>query len=164
MKKSIIISSIIPIIIYSAFSLVVDGNFTNIPQIATLALGNIFIILGVLSMFTAYFSTSLTLKDSLQMDHRHHPMTAWFLAICLPFIIFLGVVNYGFLQFVDILGIGGIVLGGIYGIMTLIMVHKAKKYGDRKPEFSTISNWAISTAITLLFIAGIVWTIMEVVG
>ncbi len=162
MKKSIIISSIIPIIIYSAFSLVVDSNFANVPQIATLALGNIFIILGVLSMFTAYFSTSLTLKDSFQMDHGHHPIIAWFLAICLPYITFLAVVNYGVLHFIDILSIGGIALGGVYGIMTLIMVHKAKKYGDRRPEFSNINNWAINISITLLFIAGIIWTIIQV--
>ncbi|MEK6919298.1 MAG: aromatic amino acid transport family protein [Nanoarchaeota archaeon] len=162
MKKSIIISSIIPILVYTAFSLVVDSSFTNIPQIATLALGKIFIVLGILSMFTAYFSTSLTLKDSFQIDHGHHPVLAWFFAICLPFIIFLLVVNYGFLQFVDILSIGGVVLGGIYGIMTLIMVHKAKKYGDRKPEFTIMNNWAISASIALIFLAGIIWTIIQV--
>ncbi len=163
MKRSIIISSLIPIIIYTVFSLVVDGSFTNVPQVATLALGRIFIILGVLSMFTAYFSTSLTLKDSLQIDHGQHPIIAWFLSICLPYLVFLLVVNYEFLHFVDILGIGGIALGGVYGIMTLIMVHKAKKYGDRRPEFSNISNWAIRASIALLFLAGIIWTIMEVV-
>ncbi|MBS3074462.1 amino acid permease [Candidatus Pacearchaeota archaeon] len=163
MKRSIIISSLIPIIVYAAFSLVVVGSFSNIPQIATLALGKLFIILGVLSMFTAYFSTSLTLKDSFQMDHGLHGIIAWFFAICLPYVIFLAIVNYGFLQFVDVLGIGGIVLGGFYVIMTLTMVHKAKIHGDRKPEFSTVSNWAISTAITLIFLAGIVWTIMQVV-
>jgi len=162
MKKVVIISSIIPIVVYILFSSVVVGSFSDIPQIATLALGKIFIILGILTMFTAYFSTALTLKDSFQIDYGLHGAISWLLAICLPYLAFLVVYYYKLLGFVDILGIGGAVLGGFYAIITLMMLYKAKKYGDRKPEFSTISNWAISASLILIFAAGIIWTLVQI--
>jgi hypothetical protein len=53
------------------------------------------------------------------------------------------------------LGIGGAISGGVAGILILLMNIKAKKKGERKPEYSIPINWFIIGALALIFLIGI---------
>ena len=60
------------------------------------------------------------------------------------------------LDFVTVLGIGGVISGGIVGILSLVMNMKAKTLGKRKPEYSIPINWPIIVIISVILLAGMV--------
>jgi len=62
---------------------------------------------------------------------------------------------FDYFSFTRILSIGGVVSGGLIGVLVLFMVKKAKKKGNRKPEYSIPVNWWIIGLLSLIFILGI---------
>jgi len=154
MKKAIIISALIPIVLYAVFTLVVVGvKGVNTPEIATIALGRPFILLGVLTIFTAYFGLTMALRDIYRFDLNYSKFKSWFLACFIPFIIFLVVYFFDLAGFVDIIGFTGAIFGTINGIMILLMVKRARKKGKRNPEYvMRLPPWIIW--ILMLFLVG----------
>ena len=157
MKKVIFYGVMIPLIIYIIFSLVVVGNFgINVPEIATLALGRFFSILGVVTMFTAFFALTLALRDMFRFDFNLGRFGGWILAVFIPLALFFAVYFFNFAGFITILSLAGIVSGGLTGILILLMNLKAKKSGDRKPEYYLGINWMIILILSLIFILAVV--------
>ena len=72
-----------------------------------------------------------------------------------PLVLYLFFTFFNLVDFIKILGIGGVVSGGLTGILILLMNLKAKKEGTRKPEFSISINWLIIGILSLIFLAGI---------
>jgi len=157
LKKTVVIGSLIPIIVYIIFTLVVVGSFVQIPEVSTLALGKIFVFLGIITMFTAYFSISIAIRDMYRFDFGLSRTKSWFLANAAPFILFLLIQIFGLASFIQILNMGGIVAGGLTAITVLLMNYKAKKFGNRNPEYEIKINWLIIILLSLLFIAGVVF-------
>jgi amino acid permease len=156
-RKVMVTGTIVSIIFYSLFALVVVG-FKGIetPAIATLALGSIFIILGIFTMFTSYLASGNALRESFQFDERYSKKMSWFLATIVPIGLFLLTQLTDFFSFTRILSIGGVVSGGIIAILILLMVKKAKKKGNRKPEYSVNANWVVIGLLVLVFLFGVV--------
>jgi hypothetical protein len=50
------------------------------------------------------------------------------------------------------------------GILIVLMFNRAKKKGDRKSEFKIKSNKFISTILIILFLIGMIYTILEFIG
>jgi len=163
MKSVIIWSSIIPIIFYLVFSFVVVGSFDIIPEIATLALGKVFVFLGILTVFTSSFSISIIIKDAFILDMGLSKRLSWFLSIIVPYLLFLIIVYFGWFGFVSLLGLGGSITGGLLVILVLIMNKNAKSTGKRKPEFKVKINWLIITILSLIFLAGMVYSLVKFV-
>ncbi len=162
MKKALIIGTLIPIIFYILFAFVVVGfKGLETPQIATLALGPVFILLGIFTMFTSYLSLGNALKQNFMYDERMRKKTAWFLTAIIPIGIFLITRFFDYFSFTRILSIGGVVSGGLIGISVLMMVKNAKKKGNRKPEYSVPINWFIIGLLSLIFIFGV---LKEIIG
>jgi hypothetical protein len=63
-------------------------------------------------------------------------------------------------DFAKILGIGGVISGGLTGILIMLIHMKAKKKGNRKPEFSVPMNWFIFGILSLVFLAGILFELL----
>ncbi len=157
MKKILIFGSLIPIIFYSLFSFVVVGfKGSETPEVATLALGTIFIFLGIFSMSNAYLALGNALQDHLLYDDYDKKKKAWFLSAIVPIFLFLFIKMFNYFSFTKILSIGGAVAGGLMGILILLMAKKSKRKGNRKPEFSMKINWFIIALLSLIFIFGIV--------
>lgn len=157
MKKTIAWGILIPFIVYFLFSLVVVGSLgKNTPEIATLALGRGFAILGVLTMFTAFFTQSIAIRDMFRFDFKLGRFRGWFIAMFIPLILFLLIYFSQFANFVKILSIAGVISGGGTGILVLLMNLRAKKLGNRKPEYSVKLGWLIAILISIIFIAGII--------
>jgi len=56
---------------YSLFALVIVGfKGTQTPEIATLALGVVFIFLGIFTMFTSWLALGNALEESFMFDER----------------------------------------------------------------------------------------------
>lgn len=164
LKPAIILGAVISIIFYSAFAFIITGyQGLNTPEVATLALGKIFIVLGIFTMFTSYVSLGNALQDYFQYDEKIKRKKSWFLSSILPIILFV-MIQLGaskFFSFTRILSIGGVISGGIIAIISILMVRKAKKYGNRKPEYSLPANWFIFGTLILIFLLGIIFEIIK---
>ena len=160
-KKAVILGSLIPIALYLIFSFVVVGSFSNIPEIATLTLGKLFIVLGIFVIFTVTFYQSTILKDAYKLDLRFRKWKAWALTIIIPYILFLIVVGFDILGFIEIVGLAGAISGGILGILIMLSVKKAKQHGKRTPEYEIHSSWIVIGLLSLIFIAGIIYSIIQ---
>jgi len=157
MKKVLIFGTLISVIFYSLFTLVVVG-FKGIatPEIATLALGTVFVFLGIFTMFTSWFALGNALEENFMFDERMRKKKAWVLTSFMPILIFLIIRFFEFFSFTHILSIGGVFSGGLVAILILLMIKKAKKKGSRKPEYSMPVNWFIIWFLILIFVLGVV--------
>jgi amino acid permease len=156
MKKVVLWGIAIPFFVYLIFMLIMVGNFgVNVPEIAVLALGRFFSILGVLTMFTAFFTLTLAIRDMFRFDFNMGRFKGWLLAVLIPLVLFLIIFFAELASFVQILSISGIVSGGLAGILILLMNRKAKKMGNRKPEYAIPINWWIIIVMSAIFIAAV---------
>ena len=145
MKKSLFLGSFIPLLFYLFFTFIVIGyKGVETPEIATFALGAIFVLLGVFTMLNAYLSLGNALMNNFVFDNRMGKFKGWFLAVVLPVFIFIIIKLSGIFSFTKVLSIGGVISGGLTGILVLLMVKRAKKKGNRKPEYKMpkrVDNW-----------------------
>ncbi|MBS3072809.1 hypothetical protein J4477_03185 [Candidatus Pacearchaeota archaeon] len=156
MKKAIFFGAFIPIIVYILFSFIFVATLgKNVPEVATLAFGRIVLLLGVFTMLTSYFVLSFALKDMFRFDFKYSRKTSFFLYAVVPLIIFIVLYYLNLLKFVSILGIAGVVSAGITGVLVVLMNLKAKKEGNRKPEYSIKINKPIIIGIIIVFLLGV---------
>ena len=162
LKKIITLGTIISILFYTLFTLIVVGFMgQSTPEVATLALGKIFVVLGIFTMFTSYLSLGNSLEDDFIFDEHFRRRNAWFLASMVPIFIFIILQLFNFFSFTRILSIGGVVSGGLAIILILIMNKNAKKKNERKPEYSIKINKFIIALLSLLFLTGIVVELLK---
>lgn len=163
MKRAVLTGSIIPIVVYVVFALVVVGvTGLATTEIATIGLGqkigsymtvfgNLF---AVFAMGTSFLTIGLTLKEFLQFDFKIKKHLAWLLAVAVPLIIFL----IGERDFIEVMGVAGSLTFGITGIVVVLSYWKAKKIGDRQPEFSLPKFKIAGSLLILMFAFGIGYT------
>lgn len=172
LKTVLLLGIIIPIIIYLMFTLVVVGSIglqgfemlKDNERIATIALGEIihpklFIIanvFAVFAMFTSFIAVGFALKEMFMYDYAVPQKYAWAITCIVPLIIALS----GFTNFIQAINVSGVVAGGIDAILILLMFHKAKKIGNRKPEYTVWGHPVLSILIGLIFIAGAAFLIL----
>lgn len=157
LKKVISLGTIISIIFYILFTLIVVGFMgLGTPEVATLALGKIFVIMGILTMFTSYLSLGNSLEDDFLFDEHYKKKKSWILSSMLPIIVFLVIQMFDFFSFTQILSIGGVVSGGMASILILIMNKRSKETNERKPEYSIRINKLIIILLSLIFVLGVI--------
>jgi tyrosine-specific transport protein len=163
MKKAIIIGSLIPLVVYALFVIVVLGLYgQNVSEIATISLGKLVTLLGIFTMFTAFLALNLALQDTYRFDFELKSKTAWLLSTFLPLLAFVLIKIFNFAGFIKILSLGGTISGGAMGIAILLIHEKLKSLKlrrkmERKPEFRFNIYPAIKVLIAILFIVGIVY-------
>ena len=74
--------------------------------------------------------------------------------------LYLLVSFFNIADFVKVLGVGGVVAGGLTGILILFMNKKAKKVGDRKPEYKMKLPWIVVWLFSLIFVFGILFELL----
>lgn len=159
-KKAVIAAVIFAAIIYSAFAAIVVGTQGNsTPEIATFALGKIFVLLGILTMFNVYLSLSNVLIDAFKLDYEKPKKIAWLSVAIPPLLIFLFLNILKKASFISILSVGGTITGTLTVIIILIITGKAKKKPQRKPEYSIPYSKTLAIAISLVLIIAAAWQI-----
>lgn len=162
MKRSIVITYILCFFIYALFAALVLGfKGPETPQIATLAIGKPFILLGMITMFTSYLALTIALIDTLKFDLKISKNKAWLYANSIPLILFIILSIFDIAQFTKVLGIGGAISGGLTAILILFIIKKAKEQGDRKPEYSIPYSKTLTWILIALFSTG---TILEIIN
>lgn len=172
MKKAIIIGSTIPIILYIVFAFIVVGASSKVTDGAILGLSEVLghkifllgIIFGILTMATSFIAVALALKEVYMFDFKLKPFTSSTIACIIPLIlalimIFSNIKN-AFFRILDIAGSFGVSLSAI---LIILIYFKAKKYGDRKPEYS-INNKFVGIILIVMFILGLLYKILELTG
>ncbi|MFO8016651.1 MAG: aromatic amino acid transport family protein [Candidatus Woesearchaeota archaeon] len=166
MKKAVFAGMAIPIILNLVFSFVIVGavglsRFNSMApndRIATIALGEVVMpslfvianIFAVFAMFTSFIAVAFALKEMFIYDYNIDRRLSWALTCFIPLFIALS----GLTTFVEALGVVGVVAGGIDSILIVLMFHRAKSMGNRKPEYSVTGHPLLSTLIIGLFITG----------
>lgn len=157
LKKSIIIGTLIPIVFYTLFTLMILGFAgANTPEIATIALGKIPSLLAIFTMFTACVALSNAIRDVYRLDLKLKYNYAFLLSVPFAFFMFLIFYIFNLVTFIKALEIGGAVSGGLTGIMTILTALKAKKKSERKPEYSIKIPTFLIVLLMLIYLAGII--------
>ena len=153
MKKSIWIANLVALVCYIIFTFIVLGAKGLLtPQIATLALGKPFVLLGIITMFTAYLSISIALTDMFAFDFRRTRTKSWLYTISVPILIFLSLEFFQSADFIKIINLGGILSGGLAAILIMLMVKNAKIHGKRKPEYEIPYSHILTIILIIIFI------------
>ena len=168
LKKAIIIGSLIPLLVYILFTLATIGiTGLNTTEVATIGLGSLLgkhiLIFGSLfaafAMFTSSLTLSLAMKEIFMYDYKIKPVSSWALTIFIPLAIFIS----GARSFVNILGITGALIGSIDCILIVLMFWRAKKLGDRTPEYNLGKKQIIGFLLILIFLIGMLSKILELI-
>lgn len=141
MKKVIIVGVVISILLTAAFGFIIAGitggattdeALSGLQGILSPPIITAGIIFGLLSIATSLLVIGINLKETFLYDYKiKSNLIAWFLALGVPFLIFL----FGLHGFIKVISIAGGVFGGLGGILIVLMFLKAKKAGVRKPEY-----------------------------
>ena len=141
LKRAILWGTLIPALLYLVFTLAVvgvSGQLTSQEAFSGLAffLGQKIIIIGsifaVLSVSTSFLGLGLALRESFQYDFQLTRFKSWLIVVIPPYVLFL----LGIRDFIGIIGlVGGLALS-VEGIFLLFLYMKARKKGDRVPEYS----------------------------
>jgi len=173
MKKALILGSIIPLVLYFIFSVIVIGlvgleNFDLLEanqRIATIALsiyGNPLLglfanIFAVFSMLTTYLTLGVALKEVYNYDYKINHNLAFVMTISVPLFLALAQIT----SFIAALAITGSIAGGLEGILIVLAYWKAKKKGNRKPEYTINIPRAIGVLLITLFTIGIAYQLWQ---
>ena len=174
-KKAIVWGSLIPLIVYVLFTFIVVGVVSpeKMTDDAIIGFGNALghkvllfgLIFGMLTMATSFIAVGLALKEMYNFDFKCSNDLSTFLACFVPLVISVALilikVDHAFFKVIDITGI---VSGGVAGILIILMVWKAKKLGERKPEYSVHSKKIFDILLILMFLAGMVYESLKIIG
>jgi len=166
-KKSLGLGILIPALIYIIFCFSVvgvsgsDTSETAIIGLASFTNGKILLIggiFGILAMTTSFLALGFILRELFSRDYKIPLLPAWVLTVFVPLTIFL----LGLRSFILVVGLAGGILSGIQGIILIAAYYKAKKKGDRIPEFSFNLPKTLAYFIYLIFIFGIIYQFIYV--
>lgn len=169
LKKAILIGALIPLAIYFIFALIVVGvTGTATTEIATIGLGQTFgktmILLGnlfaVFAMATSFLTLGLALKEMYWYDYKMNKNAAWLLTCVPPLLIFLFLAR----SFIQVIGITGGIAMSLEGILLVLIFNRAKKLGNRKPEYTIRKSTVLNIVLITLFILGMIYTILNSIG
>jgi amino acid permease len=173
MKKTILIGSTIPIILYIFFAIIIVGmigldQFEALEpnqRIATIALsiysssylGLFANLLAILAMLTSYLSLGTALLEAYHYDYKFSRTAAFFLTFSIPLLI----IFFNLTSFITILTITGVFAGGLEGTLVVLMYWRAKKLGDRKPEYSLPTLRMLGITLIFLFVLGLLYQLLN---
>ena len=165
LKKAIIVGLAIAAILYFTFTFVVVGvsgaltsedALTGLLQTLGYKIAFFGALFGLLAVTTSYIAYAFYLKETLTIDFDVSEKKALLLILSVP-ILALFLIPADFIELVIFLGA---VLGGIDAIFVAVLYKKAKKLGNRKPEYSLKISKTIFYFMMTLFFVGIFYEIV----
>lgn len=141
LKKVIVKAILICIIFYFLFGMIISGvtgrnttpeafrGLVGILGTKIMILGGIF---GLLAVSTSFLILASYLKNALIFDYNFSYFPAFLVACFSPLILFL----MGIREFISVVAVVGSLVGLLEGIVITFIYKKAKKLGDRTPEYS----------------------------
>lgn len=161
---AIVVGTLIPAFLYALFAFMVVGvtggatseeailGLRSIVGDGVVTLGA---LIGFLAVITSFLVIGLNLKETYRYDYHIPHGFSWALALFVPFFLFLAGVG----NFITTISIIGALGSAIDGIIIFSSYWKAKKNGDRKPEFSLSIPRLLSFSILFIFVLGAIYEI-----
>lgn len=115
-------------------------------------------VLGFLAIATSFLMLGLYLRDVFELDFGFPKRAAVLTALGVPFGIFL----MGDPSFTTVILITGAVFNGIDGILIALLVLRARKQGDRQPEFRVRLPTFVNWIVVAVFLGGMFVTIRAI--
>ncbi|MBI2148811.1 hypothetical protein HYU23_03960 [Candidatus Woesearchaeota archaeon] len=106
-------------------------------------------------MSTAFVVLGFALKENMTLDYKLKNFPSWLIVVVIPFILVLT----GFFGFARLIELSGAIALGIIFIMILIMHSRAKKLGDRIPEYNLSGNKFLKIILFIILLIGIIHAI-----
>ncbi len=176
MKKAIIIGSIVPVVLYLVFTVVVVGivgvnDFELLEpnqRIATIALGLyshpllgvLANLMAILSMTTSFLALATAMTEMYVFDFGLRRNVALALTLIVPALLAF----FDLTTFIVAVGMTGAIAGGLDGILIMLTYWKAKTEGEREPEYSMPAHKVLGTLILIVFALGIIYQVWNYSG
>jgi len=147
----------------------------NIAEVATIswahALGrwaffiaNLFTLCAFMTSFWVYGESMLT-----NIVERFHFPSEWdikyriisILIVAIPPIV---IAYAGLIGFVDVLSVAGGIAGCMLGVLPVLILNRARKYGDHEPDWTCgwIAHPIIQSLVVIIFIGAFLYKILEI--
>lgn len=165
LKPAIIIAVSVAALLYLVFAFTVVGVSGEITSpdaleglLAFLGYKIIFLgsLFGVLAIFTSYLMLGTALVDVFSLDYGIKRRTSWFLAVLPAILLFFS----GMRNFIDVISLIGSVAIGIEAVVVIILVLRARKKGNRPPEFTIRVPRPVLYLLALVFAAGAIYAFL----
>lgn len=116
------------------------------------------VLFGLVAVISSYLVIAVNLREVFELDFRLHRFSAWALANGVPAALFA----LGAQSFIHVIGITGAVFVGAEAVFIGLLAYRARRRGDRKPEFrAPIPDWLIF-ALAALFIFGAIAEVVKI--
>src|SRR3989344_1022458 len=163
---AILFGMIISLVVNLLFIFAVVGADSDVNQVATTSLNNFGFGIGLFAnlfalfaMATAFVGLGFALKENLTLDLKLGNKISFLLVVLVPLILVLT----NFFNFVELLELAGAVAIGLILLLILVMHSKAKKLGNRKPEYSLRNLIVFKIFLAVILILGIIYSIKGVI-
>lgn len=162
-KPAIILGALVAIIVYALFVFIVVGvTGASTTEEAMTGLNNIVggpiyalgIIFGILAIATSYITLGYYLYETFLYDFGINRNLSHVMIAIIPITFVL----FGWRNFIGIIGFLGAVMGGFESIAMILAYLKAKKNGDRTPEYSLKISHFVYYFLISVFALGIIYT------
>lgn len=166
LRSAIALGTAIPILLYLLFAIFVvgiSGSSTSVDAISGLSnfLGPGIVFMGALFGFltsgTIFLSIGVAFKESLWQDFGLHKKFSFLLLLIPAYVLFLA----GVRNFIGLMGLVGGVAVSVDFILLIMVYVKAKRHGDRVPEYSVRLHHLVLYGMMLMFIAGAIYTLVS---
>jgi len=163
-KKAIFWGSVIPIALIALFAFAILGaTGGNTTQDAISGLGTIFggwvlylgAFFGLFAVATSFLPLVLYSKEQFHLDFKINGYLSWFLACGVPFLIFL----LGTKDFIKIISFSGAVFSGFEAFLVIWIYARARKMGERKPEYEVRLPLAFLIFMGVVFLLGMIYEV-----
>lgn len=165
LKSAIFLGTLIPIIFYFLFALLivgVTGQDTSQDAISGLVphLGQWAVIIGaifgIFAILSSFLVLGVNMKESFNLDFDVKKRTAFILTMAVPlFLYFIGLKG-----FIFVIGFIGAVFSGLDGIFMIFIYFNARKKGDRKPEYFFPKFKFLGATLVLVFSFGLIYQLI----
>ena len=169
LKVAILWGTLISAVIYLGFAWMVvgvTGSATSEEAIKGLVphLGSWVVwvgaLFGILAIYTSFIALGLSLKGIFHEDFKLPELTAFILVCAVPLLAYLA----GLKSFILVIGFLGAVAAGLDGILTVLVFLKARKKGDRQPEYALSGAKLLSGLLILIFALGLIYQFIYLSG
>lgn len=159
LRSVIIKSSLLVIVLYALFALVVVGvTGSRTTEEALFGLGAqlgtwvlvVGVIMGLLATATSFLTTTMGIKDMMEYDYRLTKVLSWFVMMAVPLLFFV----FGARNFIRVIGFTGAVFGGLTGVLIVMLYQRVRThYCNRQAKCFQLSK-TIGATIAVVFLLG----------
>ncbi len=165
-KKAIFWGSLIPVLVTFIFSLVVvgitgaqtsDDSLLGLDMVLGNGIVKITLVFALFSLFTSFLMSIQSLRETYWWDLKIKKVLAWFIAISIPYLMYLSGLNNA----AKVVSFTGAISGGVIGIIYILLLQKVKKKPQQKSVIKNKINKKIAIIMSLAFILGFVYELIH---